>query len=186
MRDALVASRIPVAMIALLAAFVGAAGPARGEVAAHGVVPLVARVEQGRASATLLQANARGAAETLHVDGRVDLGNLFFRPLGTNGRSCDSCHVSREGWSLSPAGVQARFAATDGNDPLFRPNDGSTSPHAEVTSTQARRVAVGEGRDHHLVRLCTLNQLFHNRSYSGWRPDDVSGADRLPHRTLAP
>jgi cytochrome c peroxidase len=141
MRDALVASRIPVAMIALLAAFVGAAGPARGEVAAHGVVPLVARVEQGRASATLLQANARGAAETLHAAGRVDLGNLFFRPLGTNGRSCDSCHVSREGWSLSPAGVQARFAATDGNDPLFRPNDGSTSPHAEVTSTQARRDA---------------------------------------------
>src|SRR6185312_5328279 len=28
---------------------------------------------------------------------------LFFTPLGTNGRSCGTCHVQAEGWSITPA-----------------------------------------------------------------------------------
>jgi cytochrome c peroxidase len=141
MRGGHVANRIPVAMLALLPAFAefaAAAESSRSAGVAHGLLP---RVDRDRPSASLLQANPRGAAETLHVDGRVDFGNLFFRPLGTNGRSCDTCHVAREGWSLSPAGVEARFLASDGRDPLFRTNDGSTSPRADVATIDARRAA---------------------------------------------
>jgi hypothetical protein len=40
-----------------------------------------------------------------------------------------------------PSHVQARFEATDGEDPIFRTNDGSNSPNADVSSVEARRSA---------------------------------------------
>jgi hypothetical protein len=40
-----------------------------------------------------------------------------------------------------PAQVQARFDASAGQDPLFRPNDGATSPRADVSTIEARRAA---------------------------------------------
>lgn len=141
MRGEHVANRILVAVLALLPSLVVAAEVVPGDVPTRALTPPPSRSERDRASPTLLQANVRGAAETLHADGRIDVGSLFFRPLGTNGRSCNTCHVPREGWSLSPAGIEARFLASDGTDPLFRTNDGSTSPHADVSTSGARRTA---------------------------------------------
>jgi hypothetical protein len=40
-----------------------------------------------------------------------------------------------------PSHVQARFEATDGEDPIFRTNDGSNSPQADVSTADARRTA---------------------------------------------
>src|SRR6185295_10526524 len=54
--------------------------------------------------------------------------NPFFRDLGTNGRTCNSCHKQDQGWSVSPAQIQATFNDTNGNDPIFRLVDGSNSP----------------------------------------------------------
>ena len=83
-----------------------------------------------------------GELRTIAVDGNpFDLSNPFFQSLGTNGRSCVSCHVASTGWTISPAEVKARFDATDGLDPIFRTNDGSNSPHANVSTVQARRKA---------------------------------------------
>jgi cytochrome c peroxidase len=65
----------------------------------------------------------------------------FFASLGTNGRSCGTCHVGTEGWSMTPDDIQARFDATDGTDPVFRTNDGTVSPNADVSTTAARRIA---------------------------------------------
>src|SRR5690606_32166193 len=60
---------------------------------------------------------------------------------GSNGRRCVTCHDPADGWSIRPASLQKRFAATDGLDPIFRPNDGSNSPTADVSSVHARRNA---------------------------------------------
>src|SRR3569623_1009654 len=65
----------------------------------------------------------------------------FFASLGTNGRACATCHVAAEGWSITPADMQARFNATGGTDPVFRTNDGSVSPTADVSTVAARRNA---------------------------------------------
>jgi len=65
----------------------------------------------------------------------------FFASLGTNGRSCATCHVASEGWTITPADMQARFDATGGTDPVFRTNDGSVSPTADVSTVNARRSA---------------------------------------------
>jgi hypothetical protein len=69
--------------------------------------------------------NATGRARTFTASGSIDLQNPFFQDLGTNGRRCVTCHQAGEGWSITPQGVQARFAASGGTDPIFRNNDGS-------------------------------------------------------------
>jgi cytochrome c peroxidase len=67
-------------------------------------------------------------ARALVVQGAIN----FFRPLpGGNGRSCATCHDPRDGFTLSPARVEARWqrlqeARRDdpaASDPLFRPLD---------------------------------------------------------------
>jgi cytochrome c peroxidase len=86
--------------------------------------------------------NASGVAQTLMAGNEfVAADEPFFQSLGTNGRSCVTCHAPKQGWSLEPADVQRRFAATAGRDPLFRPVDGATAPTADVSTVAARREA---------------------------------------------
>jgi cytochrome c peroxidase len=80
-------------------------------------------------------------ATTFSTHSAIDLGNPFFQDLGTNGRSCASCHHPADGWSITPRHVQARFEATQGNDPLFRTNDGANCLHLNVSTVEARRRA---------------------------------------------
>ena len=64
-------------------------------------------------------ANDSGFAATFSKSGVVDRTGPFFQSLGINGRSCSSCHIQGEGWTISPRGVQARFEKTEGTDPIF-------------------------------------------------------------------
>lgn len=84
--------------------------------------------------------NTGGAAATWAAGGHIDIGNPFYRPTG-NGRSCASCHSPNEGWSLTPASVQSRFAMSNGGDALFLAHDGANSPNANVSSQAARASA---------------------------------------------
>jgi hypothetical protein len=97
--------------------------------------------------------NPSGAAQTLSIAGRIDSANPFFQNLGTNGRSCSSCHVQGEGWTITPAGVRQRFKSTAGTDPIFRVNDGSNSPLADVSTVQARERAYSMLLSKGLIRV---------------------------------
>ena len=66
--------------------------------------------------------------------------NGFFQNLGTNGRTCFTCHQPQDGWSLSAQHVQDRFDANS-NDPLFRLVDGATCPSDDVSTHRAKRKA---------------------------------------------
>jgi cytochrome c peroxidase len=79
--------------------------------------------------------NSSGQLQTLGASGALDLNNPFFQSLGTNGRSCASCHLPDQGWSISASKVQERFDATSGEDPIFRKNDGSNCDFGIDTST---------------------------------------------------
>ena len=68
-------------------------------------------------------------------------GNPFFQNLGTNQRTCFTCHQPQTGWSVSAKSVQARFAASFGSDPIFRVVDGATCPTDDVSSLGAKRRA---------------------------------------------
>jgi len=82
-----------------------------------------------------------GVQQTLSAAGPIDQTNPFFQDLGTNGRSCFTCHRPAEGWTITPGEVASRFESTAGLDPLFRNNDGSTCEGADLSSIQQRRAA---------------------------------------------
>jgi cytochrome c peroxidase len=97
--------------------------------------------------------NPNGLARTVSSAGSVDQSNPFFLSLGANGRSCVTCHQAADGWTITPAHVQARFEASDGTDAIFRLVDGANSPHADVTSLQARRQAYSMLLEKGLIRV---------------------------------
>src|SRR5918912_843421 len=97
--------------------------------------------------------DATGTFQTYSTTGSIDTTNPFFQALGTNGRTCATCHDLHDGWTITPADVQARFNATGGLDPLFRPNDGSNSPNADVSTVDARRAAYSMLLTKGLIRI---------------------------------
>src|SRR5882757_5363722 len=83
----------------------------------------------------------------------VTLQNAFFANLGTNGRTCFSCHQPQNGWGVSAASVQARFYASFGTDPIFRLVDGATCPTDDVSSFGAKHEAYGLLLSKGLIRI---------------------------------
>jgi hypothetical protein len=107
----------------------------------------------GKSPDMVPQPNASGFAVTFSATGSIDRANPFFQSLGTNGRSCESCHQESEGWTITPEGVRARFRATGGTDPIFRLNDGANSPNANVATESARRSAYSMLLNRGLIRV---------------------------------
>jgi cytochrome c peroxidase len=84
--------------------------------------------------------DSSGLLETYNSGGQaIDLTGPFFQSLGTNGRSCGTCHRPAEGWSVSAQELNLRFDFTQGLDPIFRTVDGSNCDHNINTSTLAGR-----------------------------------------------
>jgi cytochrome c peroxidase len=93
-----------------------------------------------------------GYSDTVSQSG--SMAGPFFMILGTNGRNCATCHQSSEAMSVSAAGIQARFDATGGTDPIFRTNDGSNCNHGvDVSSVAARSAAYSLLRTRGLIRV---------------------------------
>jgi hypothetical protein len=103
----------------------------------------------------LVTPNPSGLLATFSTSGQPidDPSNPFFASLGTNGRTCATCHAPLDAWSITPQDVQVRFLATGGTDPLFRPNDGAVSPLADVSSLPARQRAYSMLLSKGLIRV---------------------------------
>jgi cytochrome c peroxidase len=120
-----------------------------GAALAGALVPLVATADDDhpgnggdrRPDGGELHRNPSGAALTLSTAGRIDRRSLFFASLGSNGRSCGTCHQAEDGWTITPGSVRERFEASRGTDPIFRPVDGANSPNADVSTRAAREKA---------------------------------------------
>ncbi len=97
--------------------------------------------------------NPTGFAATFSTAGKIDLENPFFQSLGTNGRSCGTCHQPGDAWTVTPEHIRARFDASAGTDPIFRPNDGAVSPLADVSTVEERRNAYGMLLSKGLIRV---------------------------------
>ena len=79
--------------------------------------------------------------------------DAFFRSLGTNGRTCATCHVASDGWTIVPAHIQQRFSQSFGLDPLFRTNDGSNCAGADASSPDKAKVAYSLLLNRGLIRV---------------------------------
>lgn len=110
--------------------------------------------------------NQFGEAHNLSARGTIDRTNEFFKGFG-NGRACVSCHRPEDGFSITPATIEALFkkcgldsdapSADAQTDPascaLFRTNDGANSPSADVSTPAARRAAYSLLLSRGLIRL---------------------------------
>jgi cytochrome c peroxidase len=90
-----------------------------------------------------------GTLETFNVNGRVDTKGAFFQSLGTNGRSCSTCHVADQAMSISPPQIRQRFEQTNGRDPLFAAFDGANCSNAKPGVAASHSLLLSHG----LIRI---------------------------------
>ena len=95
-----------------------------------------------------------GIVKTYNQNGNIDLTGPFFQSLGTNGRSCASCHQPSDAMGVSASHVELRFDLSLGLDPIFRTVDGSNCDHnINVSTFQGRRAAYSLLRTRGLIRI---------------------------------
>jgi cytochrome c peroxidase len=82
------------------------------------------------------QKNPGGKAATFSTQGSVNLTGEFFQAQGTNGRSCASCHLPEDAWSINPGTVQDLFDQTNGTHPVFNPLDANNPSMPESTTEE--------------------------------------------------
>jgi cytochrome c peroxidase len=90
-----------------------------------------------------------GTSSTYSASGSIDASGIFFEKLGTNARTCATCHQLSEGMSLNAASIQALFTSTSGTDPLFLSLDGANCPTAATGDTSAHSLILNNG----LIRI---------------------------------
>jgi cytochrome c peroxidase len=90
-----------------------------------------------------------GTSSTYSATGSINPDGIFFEKLGTNARSCATCHQLSEGMSLNAASVQALFTSSSGTDPLFLAVDGANCPTAATGDASAHSLILSNG----LIRI---------------------------------
>jgi cytochrome c peroxidase len=97
--------------------------------------------------------NENGVAQTFYSVGPLDTTGPFFQSLGSNGRSCATCHQPGDNWSVTPKHIQIRFDQSQGLDPIFRTNDGSNCDTSDVSTVAARRKSYSQLLNKGLIRV---------------------------------
>jgi hypothetical protein len=85
--------------------------------------------------------NASGFSATFSTQGFVDLTTEYSQAQGTNGRSCQTCHIPQQAWSINPNAIQLLFHLTDGTHPIFNPLDANNPDTADFTTVEGRQAA---------------------------------------------
>jgi len=93
--------------------------------------------------------DATGVIETYSANGAIVTTGAFFQSLGTNGRSCSTCHVGSQAFGLSAAEARARYISSAGHDPLFAEIDGANCPSIPLEGPAAHSLLLGSG----LIRI---------------------------------
>jgi hypothetical protein len=87
-----------------------------------------------------------GQLRLLNKSGEVQTkDHPFFTPLGSNGRSCVTCHQPTSAMSLSLDLIRLRWADTNGKDPLFAAVDGSNCPNLAQDKEESHSLLLERG-----------------------------------------
>jgi cytochrome c peroxidase len=95
-----------------------------------------------------LSVDPSGVLQTINAS-RNDPKGAFFQSLGTNGRSCSTCHVMDQAMSVSPPQIRQRFELSDGRDPLFAAFDGANCTNGKPADAAAHSLLLSHG----LIRI---------------------------------
>jgi hypothetical protein len=90
-----------------------------------------------------------GVLGIVNLNGSTGTDGPFFQSLGTNGRSCSTCHVAQQALSFSAAAARERFEQSQGRDPLFASVDGANCPGVEKGDRAAHSLIMRSG----LIRI---------------------------------
>lgn len=85
--------------------------------------------------------NPGGKAATFSTQGSINLTGEYFQAQGTNGRSCASCHVPQDAWSINPGTLQDMFDQTAGTHPVFNRLDANNPEVADAAATLEQKLA---------------------------------------------
>jgi cytochrome c peroxidase len=118
--------------------------------------------------------DASGVLGIVNLNGRIRTDGPFFQSLGTNGRSCSTCHIAQQAFSFSAAGARERFEQTEGRDPLFATVDGANCPNARQGDRAAHSLLLKSG----LIRVAL--KLPANAQYTISTVHDPYGCAILP------
>ena len=101
-----------------------------------------------------VDSDPKGAIASFQPNGAtVTSNNAFFKDMGTNGRTCFTCHQPQNGWGVSANDVAERFEKSAGTDPIFRLVDGATCPSDDVSTLRAKKRAYKLLREKGLIRI---------------------------------
>jgi len=95
--------------------------------------------------------DASGLMGTYKVGGPIDKRNEFFQSLGTNGRSCSTCHNADQAMSFTPAHARRLYDKTRGADPLFASVDGANCSSVDAKNRAGHSLLLNNG----LIRIPT-------------------------------
>ena len=90
-------------------------------------------------------ADPSGLIATLNVAGRTDPANPFFQSLGSNGRTCATCHQVSQALSITPAHARRVYAKTGGSDPLFASVDGANCANVDPSDRAGHSLLLQHG-----------------------------------------
>lgn len=96
-------------------------------------------------SGLILSRDPTGWMGTLSANGPIERTGPFFQSLGTNGRSCATCHDLSEAMSFTPRHAQLLFATTRGSDPLFAPVDGANCDNVRQADPAGHSLVLRNG-----------------------------------------
>ena len=136
---------------ALGLAFTAACAVDAGDDEAVGEVSSAHRKDPGRKMLEPFR-NAAGKVQSATATGRLDVTNPFFQSLGSNGRSCATCHLADQGWSITPEGLRERFQRSGGDDVIFQ-HDGLNAPGLPRGTFAEKRAASSLLLSRGLIRL---------------------------------
>jgi hypothetical protein len=115
----------------------------------HGAQPTPHVIDRFR-----VDSDPKGAIASFQPNGAtLTSNNAFFKDMGTNGRTCFTCHQPQNGWGVSAKDIAERFERTAGTDPIFRLVDGATCPSDDVSTLRAKKRAYKLLTEKGLVRV---------------------------------
>src|SRR5262249_4202918 len=101
-----------------------------------------------------IDGDPKGAIATFQPNGATfTANNAFFKDMGTNGRTCFTCHKPENGWGISAKDVADRFERNAGTDPIFRLVDRAACPSDDLSNLRAKRHAYKLLTDKGLIRI---------------------------------
>ena len=100
-----------------------------------------------------------GDVATYTTAGLIDTTSPFFQTLGSNTRTCATCHQPSQAMSLNTTSIQALFASTSGTDPLFNAVDGANCPNAPTGDSASHSLLLNNGLIRMTITLPTTAQF---------------------------